>query len=163
LEDKRFDRAAGKFTDTNGRFRAEDIQPGHHTIFVNAADYPPSFNPKDGMITDINVASGASCTDANIRLGPKAARLSVDVIDATTQKPVEDARGWLKADFADDSGSQMVAIAVPTPVRARTQYSLYVQAEGYLRPTPVTVLPMEPEQTQQITVALRPDPSQSER
>lgn len=150
-------------TDANGRFRVDGVQPGRSHVVVYASDYPLSFNPNDGIVTDVNVASGPDCTDATIRLGPKAAKLLVDVIDAATQKPIEDAKGWLKADFADDNGSRMVAIAVPTPVRARTQFSLYVQADGYLQPAPVTVLPMQPEQTQEITVALRPDPLQSAR
>jgi hypothetical protein len=159
--DSRFSRDGHRLTDEDGRFQVDGLQPGRGDIFVYASDYPLSFNPKDGMSTEIDVASGPNCTDVNITLGPKAAKLLVDVIDATTQKPVEDAKGWLRADFADDGGSRMLAIAVPTPVRARTQYSLYVQANGYFLSTPVTVLPMQPEETQEITVALRPDPSQS--
>jgi hypothetical protein len=162
-DDNRFHRDANRITDADGRFRADGIQPGRSQIVVYAADYPPSFSPRDGMVTDIDVPSGADCTDANIRLGPKAAKLLVDVIDATTQRPIEGAQGWLRADFADDGGSRMVAIAVPTPVRARTQFSLYVHADGYLKPAPVAVLPMQPEETQEITVALRPEPSQPER
>jgi hypothetical protein len=152
-----------KMTDGDGRFRVDGVQPGRSYVVVYASDYPLSFNPRDGTVTDIDVASGPDCTEANIRLGPKAAKLLVDVIDAITQKPIEDAKGWLRADFADDGGSRMLAIAVPTPVRARTQYSLYVQANGYLLPQPVTVLPMQPDEAQEITVSLRPDPSQSAR
>jgi hypothetical protein len=162
-DDNRFHRVANKTTDANGRFRADGIQPGRCEIIVYAAGYPLSFNPRDGMVTDIDVASGADCADASIRLGPKAAKLLVDVIDAMTQKPIEGAQGWLRADFADDGGSRMVAIAVPTPVRARTQFSLYVRADGYIQSAPVAVLPMQPEETQEITVALRPEPSQPER
>jgi len=162
-DDNRFHHDANKTTDANGRFRADGIQPGRSQIVVYAAGYPLSFNPSDGTVTEIDVASGADCADANIRLGPKAAKLLVDVIDATTQKPIEGAQGWLRADFVDDGSSRMVAIAVPTQVRARTQFSLYVHADGYLKPAPVAVLPMQPEETQEITVALRPEPSQPER
>jgi hypothetical protein len=162
-DDNRFHRDADKTTDENGRFRADGIQPGRGQIVVYAAGYALSFNPRDGMVTDIDVASGADCAEANIRLGPKAAKLLVDVIDATTQMPIEGAQGWLRADLVDDGGSRMVAIAVPTPVRARTQFSLYVHADGYLQPAPVAVLPMQPGETQEVTVALRPERSQAER
>ena len=54
-----------------------------------------------GMKTTVAVPVGANCADATIRLGPKAAKLRVTVINGMTQEPIKGAEVWLTGDFED--------------------------------------------------------------
>lgn len=139
-------------TDANGRFRIDSVQPGPHIIFVDAMDYPLTLS---GGHTRINVPPGVQCADAMIALGPKAAKLRVRVVDSVTQEPVKDAEVWLSGKYTN-GGWGMRGIADPTPVPALSLITVHATAEGYVESQPVTVSPMEPEQTQEITIALQP-------
>ena len=52
----------------------------------------------------VTVPAGANCADATIRLGPKAAKLRVTVLNGMTQEPIKGAKVWLTGDFEDQGG-----------------------------------------------------------
>jgi hypothetical protein len=151
--------AGWKITDTRGHFRFDGAQPGDHTIFIYAEGYPIPGSFEDGLMSKVTVASVPECADVVIKLGPKAAKLSVKVIDAVTQTPLEDAEVWAAGNFAHEGGWSLRVSADPMPVPALTQFNVYAHAAGYVNPpSPPTVLPMQPGQTQEITIALQPKP-----
>lgn len=150
---ERFLPSASTSTDAAGQFRIDGVQPGPHTILVDAAGYP--FTAPYRVMTGITVTSGAPCADAIMALGPKAAKLRVRVVDSVTQEPVKDASVWLIGEYTN-GGWSMRVIADPTPVPALSLITVHAAAEGYIESQPVTVSPMEPEQTQEITIALQP-------
>jgi len=147
-----------KTTDAKGRFRIDGAQPGGYAIFTQAEGYSLPGNQQDGSVTDVTVPSGSACADVAIKLGPRAAKLSVKVIDAVTQTPLEDAEVWAAGNFVHAGGWSQKVGADPTPVPALTQFNVYAHAAGYLNAQALTILPMQPEQTQQITIALQPKP-----
>jgi hypothetical protein len=90
-----FNMGAQTSTDSKGQFRISGVQPANYAIFVTAAGYPPSLT-QSGMQTTVAVLPGANCADAMIRLGPKAAKLTVTVINGMTQEPIKGAEVWLR-------------------------------------------------------------------
>jgi len=158
-----FDPGTWKSTDAKGHFRIDGVQPGNLPIYTYAEGYPLPTSQKDSSFTEVTVGSRSECAETNIKLGPKAAKLWVKVVDIVTQKPVKDAEVWAAGNFADGGTWSQKIAADPTPVPALTQFFVRASAEGYVKPQPMTILPMQPEQTQEITIALQPEGLQSAR
>lgn len=140
-------------TDSKGQFRISEVQPGNYVIFVSAAGYPPS-GTQNGMMTEVAVPTGANCADATIRLGPKAAKLRVTVINGMTQEPIRGAEVWLKGDFEDQGGWSLTVSGDLVPIPAMTQITVSAGAEGFVRSQSLTISPMHAGQTQEIMIEL---------
>lgn len=148
-----FSMGARTSTDSKGQFRISGVQPGNYAIFVTAAGYPPSLT-QSGMKTEVAVPAGANCADATIRLGPKAAKLRVTVINGMTQEPIKGAEVWLTGDFEDQGGWSLRVSGDLAPVPALTQITVSAGAEGFVRSQPLTISPMQAGQTQEIMIEL---------
>jgi hypothetical protein len=148
-----FNMGARTSTDSKGQFRISGVQPGNYAIFVTAAGYPPSL-VQSGMKTEVAVPAGANCADATIRLGPKAAKLRVTVINGMTQEPIKRAEVWLTGDFEDQGGWSLRVSRDLASVPALTQITVSAGAEGFVRSQPLTISSMQAGQTQEIMIEL---------
>jgi hypothetical protein len=148
-----FNVGASTTTDSKGQFRISGVQPGNYEIFVTAAGYPPSLS-QNGLMIEVAVPPGASCADATIRLGPKAAKLRVTVINGITQEPIKGAEVWLRGDFEKEGGWSLTVNGDRAPVPALTQITVSAGAEGFVRSQPLIISPIQPSQTQEIMIKL---------
>jgi hypothetical protein len=103
---------------------------------------------------EVAVPPGASCADATIRLGPKAAKLRVTVINGITQEPIKGAEVWLRGDFEKEGGWSLTVNGDRAPVPALTQITVSAGAEGFVRSQPLIISPIQPSQTQEIMIKL---------
>jgi hypothetical protein len=149
-------------TDASGHFRFDEVQPGAYTLFTQAKGYPLP-GVEDGSVARVAVPPGRVCPEVSIRLGRKAARLSVKIADGVTRKPVKGAEVWVSGEYIQGGGWSLRAIADPTLVPALTAFEIHVTAQGYLKAPPRAFLPMQPEETQQLTIALQPESQKSAR
>jgi Carboxypeptidase regulatory-like domain len=152
-EGETFNMGASTSTDLKGQFRISGVQPGNYAIFVTAAGYPPS-GTQSGMMTEVAVPAGADCADEMIRLGPKAAKLKVKVINGMTQEPIRGAEVWIRGDFEDQGGWSLTVSGDLFPVPAQTQITVSAGAEGFVRSQPLTISPMQAGQTREIMIEL---------
>jgi Carboxypeptidase regulatory-like domain len=139
--------------DANGQFRVGGIQPANYWIFVNATGYPPSLTR---IIDRVPVPPGPNCASATVRLGPKAAKLRVTVINGMTQEPIMSAVVWLNGEFKPQGGWSLRVGRVVSPVPALTQFTVTARAESYETAQPLTISPMQPGETREVTIALTP-------
>jgi hypothetical protein len=148
-----FNMGASTSTNSKGQFRISGVQPGNYSIFVTAAGYPPSLS-QSGMKTEVAVPDEANCANATIRLGPKAARLRVTVINGMTQEPIKGAEVWLTGEFEGQGGWSLTVSGDLASVPALTQITVSAGAEGFVRSQPLTISPMQAGQTQEIMIEL---------
>jgi hypothetical protein len=90
-----------------------------------------------------------------MKVGPKAAKLSVKVIDALTRKPIKDAEAWASAGDSQDAWTLRM-IADPMPVPALISFDVYASAPGYAKAGPLSVSPLPAEEAHQVIIALQP-------
>jgi len=77
-------------TDAKGQFSIDRVQPGRYMIVTTAVGYPESLT-QPGLVRHVTVPSEVKCANATIRLGPKAAKLRVRVVNGVTQQPINNA------------------------------------------------------------------------
>jgi hypothetical protein len=142
------------YSDENGHFRFDHVQPGRYAIFANVEGYPLP-GEADGSEAATSVSPGGSCSDVSMKLGPKAAKLSVKVIDALTRKPIKDAEAWASAGDSQDAWTLRM-IADPMPVPALISFDVYASAPGYAKAGPLSVSPLQAEEAHQVIIALQP-------
>ncbi len=145
-------------TDKDGRFRFGPVNPGRYDIFTHAVPLGYPVDQEDGDLLSVNVPPGSSCADIAVRLGPKAARLQLTVEDAHTHRPVKDFR---VAVFAGNPhfGWALNLRESNLPVPALKQFNVTVAADGYITWQVLTIAPLNPEETRQLTIELQPDGS----
>jgi hypothetical protein len=140
-------------TDATGQFSIDRVQPGDYSLVTTAVGYPLT---QPGSMPHLTVPSDVKCAKATIILGAKAAKLRVRVINGVTQQLINDAAILLHGDFGDQGGWSPTATGDPVPVPALTQFTVEAAAAGYVL-SQLTVSPMQPEQTREITIALQPE------
>jgi hypothetical protein len=150
-------RVPSKLTDKNGRFRFDGVQPGDYTVFTDAAGYPPTLNQEGLEYARVSVQPISACADIAIRLGPKAAKLRVRVVDAVTRKPLQGSTVWLDGEHGGHGLWSLRVIGDPMLIPALRQFHVSARAQGYLRSQTLTISPLQPEETQQLTIELQPD------
>ncbi len=149
-------------TDQNGDFSLSCVEAGNNSIhFAKESDFYPdtllaSFgDPK--RIPVVNVSAGQTINGIEIRLGPKAGRLTGQVVDAATKKRIEGATLTIcRADRKNDcrklsanqspEGFSHLLPAVALTVRG----SAPGYAEGIAQP-----IQIKPSATKTLTVSLR--------
>lgn len=141
------------FSDENGHFQFDQVQPGHYVIFAHADGYPLP-GGVDGADAGAAVPPGRSCSDVSIKLGPKAAKLSVEVIDAVTRKPIKGAEAWAGAGDSQNAWTLRM-VADPMPVPALTSFEVNASAPGYAKAEPLNISPLQPEEAHQVIIALQ--------
>jgi len=134
----------------DGRFSLKTLHPGNYSLFTNAIalGYPMSLG-EEGF-TSLTVQPGAGCADITIKLGPKAGKLALSVLDAVTRKPLKDYSAWLNAETWS-----MAVVGNPMPVPAFKEMQLSVGANGYQFRT-VTLSPLQPDERRPLTIELDP-------
>jgi hypothetical protein len=165
-----FESGGVTFSGAGGRFKFEGIRPGEYSIFIYAAEYPlPLIQPQD-MVGHVTVASGIACADGSKRLGSRAAKLRLRVMDAATQELLKEAPvyltgsiangGWslnagaFREDPAEDDRVDLV------PVPALTAITVQASSKGYANSQTLTIPPLQPQEVQEITIVLQPNPRQ---
>lgn len=146
-------------TDKNGKFKFDGLQPGDYVISPHAEvlGYEPGFYPELGESSEVSVAPGAGCAAITIKLGPKAAKLQLTVLDAVTQMPIQDAAIVLVGESGGDAGGWSISThedAMSAP--ALKPFQLSVGARGYETST-IAVSPLQPEEVQKIAIHLQSD------
>jgi hypothetical protein len=156
------------YSNANGQFKFEGMRPGEYYLFLDAAEYPPSLIQSQNNVGHVTVPSGISCADASKRLGPRAAKLHLRVIDATTQELLRGAQVHLTGNIANSGGWSLNAGADRNeaaaddrasliPVPALTTFTVQASSKGYASQI-LTISPMQPQEVQEITIVLQPDP-----
>jgi carboxypeptidase family protein len=143
-----------RVTDKNGGFKFERVQPGSYNVFANAPtmEYPLPFD----IASTVMVPASSGCAEITINLGPKAARLELKVIDAFTRQPLQ---GFTAHVFGGDGAHNswsFAFIANPMPIPALITMSVSAAATGYQAAKDVAFGPLQPEETQQLTIELLP-------
>jgi hypothetical protein len=143
-------------TDKNGRFKFEGVHPGKYFIFTYAESlgYPVVSDFED--VASVSVQPSAGCSETTINLGPKSAQLQVQVVNALTQQPLKKFTASITGEHIWGGGWTLKVIQSPMPVPAFKSLEVYAEADGYRASHGVTVGPLEPEETRQITIELYP-------
>jgi hypothetical protein len=155
------------YSGADGRFEFEDMRPGKYLIFTYPAEYPMPLTQMED-VGHVTVASGIDCADASMRLGPRAAKLRVHVMDATTHELIKEAQVHMTGSLANGGWSQNVGAdreepadgdrAALIPVPALTTITVDASSKGYANSQTLTISPMQPQQVQDITILLQPNP-----
>jgi len=157
-EHLRFDPGV-KSTDNNGKFKFEGWQPGDYFVFAHAEllGYAPGLSQESGEYSNVAVAPGAGCSATSISLGPKAAKLEVTVVDATTQTAVPGAAVSVSGNYSNGVGSwSLRAMGNPVLAPSLTQFQLSAGARGY-QTRKIDMPPLQPEEIQQVVIQLQPE------
>jgi hypothetical protein len=161
---KGFESGEVTYSNADGEFKFQDMRPGEYLLFIYAAEYPNPVVQPQNNVGPLNVPSGTGCADASKKLGPRAAKLQLHVIDATTQERIKEAPVHLNG--KDDNGgvwslnawSDDGNGAAFTLVPAFTAFTVQAGVKGYAKSQILTMSPLQPEQVQEITIVLQRDP-----
>jgi hypothetical protein len=134
----------------DGRFSFKALHPGAYDLFTNAIALGYPMGLGDEGFSWVTVQPGSGCAGIAIKLGPKAAKLVLSVLDSVTRKPLEDYAASLNGEKWT-----MRVVADPMPVPAFKQMQLWVGARGY-QPRTVTLSPLQPDEVQTLTIELDP-------
>jgi hypothetical protein len=164
-----FDLGGVTYSDADGRFKFVGMRPGEYSIFTYAAEFPWPLTQPEGWVVYVTVPSGIDCADASVRLGARAAKLRVRVMDAATQELLNEAQVHLTGNMANGGGWSLNVgaygegpadddRAALIPVAALTTITVQAGSKGYANSQPLTISPMQPQQVQEITIVLQPHP-----
>jgi hypothetical protein len=147
-------------TQADGRFKFDVVHPGRYVVFAHGKleEYP--IDQGDPEFTALTVRPSQGCAELTINLGPKAARLQIEVVDAVTQKPLKYS-AWASGKHVR-GGWTLNMVANPMPVPALKQFEVTVRASGYGGQN-VMVAPLQPEETFELTIELEPERSAASR
>jgi hypothetical protein len=144
----------GKTTGKDGTFRFDGLQPGAYTVFARAAalGYFPSQGGENAA--HATVQPGPGCVDVTVKLGFKAARLKLTVLDAVTRQPIKD----YVASVSEEVGGGISTFQVeedPVMVPPLKRLGVSAVAPGY-QTERLRLAPLQAEEIRQLTIALRP-------
>jgi Ca-activated chloride channel homolog len=148
-------------TDRDGAFRIDGVRPGSYLISTEnrGEGYPPTALSlyRNARLPAITVNTGTDCANIAITLGPKAARLRLNVVDAGTHQEIF--RFVLTVQRADDpnnvfpiAGNGDRAILLPPA----TNVTIWVQADGYEKSAPMSMTTSSSGVSAELTVELKP-------
>ena len=148
-------------TDRDGAFRIDGMQPGSYLISTEnrREGYPPTALSlyRNARLPAITVNTGTDCANIAITVGPKAARLRLNVVDAGTHREIF--RFVLTVQRKDDpnivfpiAGNEDRGILLPPT----TDVTIWVEAEGYEKSAPMSMRTSSPDVSAQLTVELKP-------
>jgi hypothetical protein len=146
-------------TDKSGQFRFEGVHPGEYWISTDARKLGYFVIPGHENDVPITVEPSAGCKDITINLGPKGARIELKVIDSQTQQPLVGFETFVSGVFANGGTWSRIAGTTPVLVPALKSLGIAVGKNGYQVSKKVAVGPLQPEETQQITIELYPSES----
>lgn len=149
-------------TDESGKFKLGDLQPGRYQLYTQneSAGYPPTKNSFYRNAVVPMVQTSKKCTNVVVKLGPKAARLKVNAVDASSGAPIpifgirmRDTFGFLTITRAA-AGQEVL-------VPPNAELAVVAWAYRYPVTQPLTVRTPGPEVSQVVTLQLQPGgPSQ---
>jgi 5-hydroxyisourate hydrolase-like protein (transthyretin family) len=163
-ENLRFDPGV-KSTEKNGRFKFEGLQPGDYFVFTHAEllGYVPGLSQGSSEYSVVAVEPGGGCSATTISLGPKAAKLEVTVVDATTQTAMPEAAVWLSGNHSNGFGGwSLKAVGNPVLAPSLTQFQLSAGAKGY-QTRKMDMPPLQPEEVQKVVIQLQPEGKKATR
>lgn len=144
-------------TDEHGKFKIENLEKGSYLLYTKneSAGYMPTRNSFYRNTTLPLTQIAGKCTKVEVRVGPKAAKLRIHVVDAGTSTALP----RFGVSFRDQSGvlvisngSQDQEVMVP----ANTELTISAWSYQYPRSQPMTVTAPAPGASQDVTVQLSP-------
>jgi Ca-activated chloride channel homolog len=145
-------------TDEHGKFTITKLEQGSYLLFTAnpSAGYPATKNQLY-RTQPVDMAQASNhCGGTQVRVGPKAAKLKINAVDANTRNPVE----HFGISVADEAhASVVVPEAEPEQevlVPAGADLVVSVWSRGYFRSQPVAVKAPASEVSQEVTILLEP-------
>ena len=145
-------------TDEKGKFKFSQLEPGVYLLYTSneGAGYPSTKQSfyQNGAVP--GTKADRKCTSVIVGVGPKAAKLRIHVVDATTGAPLPN----FGISFRTPSGSPLVishgSQEQEVMVPARTTLSVSAWSYGFPRSEPISISTPEPEASGDVTVKLSP-------
>ena len=143
-----------KNTDRKGQFEFKNAHPGEYVLFVDGhnAGYVQLIGPAANFV-EVQPSSG--CRNITLHLGPKAAKLEVQAVDAFTHQTLKTFTASASGITQNDHWS-MKLLENPALVPPLTSIQVWASADGYQPAARITVSPLQPEEIKQITIELYP-------
>ncbi|HEY7401922.1 MAG TPA: VWA domain-containing protein [Candidatus Angelobacter sp.] len=144
-------------SDEHGKFKIEQLEKGLYQLYTDkeSAGYAPTRNSFYRYATLPLIQVSEKCAKVAVRVGPKAARLRIHVVDAGTGTPLP----RFGISFRDRSGVLVVSQASQgqeVMVPANTDLTISAWSYGYPRSQPSSVTSPGPEAAQDVTIQLSP-------
>jgi hypothetical protein len=139
-------------TDKEGRFHLDALHPGVYQIFVHEPNGATTMK-EYGKYPEVNVTASGPCVQVSVSLGPQAARLEIEVLDAVTRRAIphfklivksSDRQAWWSATSIDKG----------TQVPAFKPFTVEIEAERYIKSPPLAIEALQPKDLRKITIEL---------
>lgn len=144
-------------TDEHGKFKIEALEKGSYLLYTKneSAGYAPTNDSFYRNATLPLTQVSGKCTKVEVRVGPKAARLKIHVIEAGTGTPLS----RFGISFRDHLGILVISSASQNQevmVPANMELTVSAWSYGYPRSQPITVTTPGPEASQDVSIQLSP-------
>jgi Ca-activated chloride channel homolog len=153
-------------SEDDGKFRISNLQAGSYVLYTanETEGYPFTwhaiYRENEGRAM-IFAAASEDCKNISVKVGPKAARLKVSAVDASTHEPISNFRVELRNAHSGLMSVIEANTAHDVLLPARTDLTVVVWARGYAKSQPINLHAKEPGASEQISVALNPITSSS--
>jgi hypothetical protein len=144
-------------TTGDGHFSFPKVHPAEYLIYVSGVNIGYAFDQEDGTLTRLSVLPGQACAEVTVNMGPKAAMLQLQVVDAVTREQLQYS-AWASGKHPQNGGWSLDLVENPMPVPALRGFEVSVKSKGYASQT-LTIAPLQPEESRQLTIELQPDGS----
>jgi len=143
--------------DESGKFKLGDLQPGRYQLYTRneSAGYPPTKNSFYRNAVVPMVQTSKKCANVVVKLGPKAARLKVNAVDATSGASISifgirmrDTYGYLTI-TRTTAGQEVL-------VPPNAELAVVAWAYRYPLTQPLTIRTPGPEASLDVTLQLQP-------
>lgn len=139
-------------TDSEGKFKIGELNVGSHTVYAEKPSAGYIIGPSLDQDRRVKVSAGV-CNDISIKLGPKAARLRVSVIDAVTGKLLPHTDFVLTAPRMISGGQLFGDIVLAPP---QVDLTIEIRVTGYEQDKRVNIGVLAPSEEKEITIPLQP-------
>jgi hypothetical protein len=146
-------------SDEKGTFSISGLEPGSYWVITAkpSEGYPDTLAAiyGDERAPKVSLLASALCSNVTVNLGPKAARLHVLAVDATSRNPLSNLRAKIIKLSTGTWTSTAADRDVLIPAGAKVMVE--ITAEGYHSSKPIELDALQPDERKQITVVLSPD------
>lgn len=146
-------------TNQDGEFEMNEMPPGTYEFFVHSQEMgysSMSMLEKDGRPPQVEVRGSETCAEVTVNLSEPNGKLTVDVIDAITQAPLEHFRFEVKSTVPKWWWSEGKEWSREVQMPLGREFSLQAEAEGYETSQPMPLVPFKSGEVRKIRIALQP-------
>ena len=150
-------------TDDRGKFTAEGLRPGDYDLYpqkesdgfsllwvgwLGQAELP--------KLVRVTVPATGPCRHVTVNMGPRAAWMTVNAIDGSTQEQLSDIEvTFMNTEHVRQGGSVYLKEPREVAVPSHARFSVQVRAPGYHPSQPVRIDPLVPGEKKNLTVPLQ--------